>query len=139
PAPHKCYDDFSPSQLRFVLPLRLEFFFVLFLAPFSLTLFCSAAFARALLARPALPAPKRRRAVGLAVASALIFGVCFAPYNVSHVVGFWQGRSPGWRVYATLLSGLNAALDPLVFYCSSGRVRRALGGVGRWLRRGWKG
>ncbi|XP_039553316.1 free fatty acid receptor 2-like, partial [Passer montanus] len=124
--PPRCYDDFSAAQLRFVLPLRLEFFFVLFLAPFSVTVFCYVGFVRALLARPALPAAKRRRAVGLAVATMLIFGLCFAPYNVSHVVGFWQGRSPGWRVYATLLSGLNAALDPLVFYCSCGAVRQAL-------------
>uniref|UniRef100_A0A8C3MER2 Free fatty acid receptor 1 n=1 Tax=Geospiza parvula TaxID=87175 RepID=A0A8C3MER2_GEOPR len=79
--PPRCYDDFSAAQLRFVLPLRLEFFFVLFLAPFSVT-----------------------------------------------------GRSPGWRVYATLLSGLNAALDPLVFYCSCGAVRQALAGSWAALR-----
>ncbi|XP_014749680.1 PREDICTED: free fatty acid receptor 2-like, partial [Sturnus vulgaris] len=130
----KCYDDFSAAQLRFVLPLRLEFFFLLFLLPFSVTVFCYVGFVRALLARPALPPAKRRRAVALAVATMVIFGLCFAPYNVSHVVGFWQGRSPGWRVYATLLSGLNAAIDPLVFYCSSGAVRHALGGAGNALR-----
>ncbi|NXH51322.1 FFAR3 protein, partial [Rhabdornis inornatus] len=124
--------------LRFVLPLRLEFFFVLFLVPFSVTVFCYVGFVRALLARPALPLAKRRRAVGLAVATMVIFGLCFAPYNVSHVVGFWQGRSPGWRVYATLLSGLNAALDPLVFYFSSGAVRQALSGAAAALGGGWR-
>ncbi|CAN8173988.1 unnamed protein product [Coccothraustes coccothraustes] len=134
PSPPRCYDDFSAAQLRFVLPLRLEFFFILFLAPFSVTVFCYVGFVRALLARPALPAAKRRRAVGLAVATMVIFGLCFAPYNVSHLVGFWQGRSPGWRVYATLLSGLNAALDPLVFYCSCGALRQALAGLGRGIR-----
>ncbi|NWR44240.1 FFAR3 protein, partial [Regulus satrapa] len=137
PATLRCYDDFSPSQLRFVLPLRLEFFFVLFLAPFSVTVFCYVGLIRALIARPALPAAKRRRAVGLAVATVVIFGLCFAPYNVSHVVGFWQGRSPGWRVYATLLSSLNAALDPLVVYCSSGSVRQALGEARVALRAWW--
>ncbi|XP_042636140.1 uncharacterized protein LOC117011394 [Catharus ustulatus] len=136
-APFKCYDDFSEEQLRYVLPLRLEFFFILFLIPFSTTIFCYVGFVRALLARPALPAAKRRRAVGLAVATMVIFGLCFAPYNVSHVVGFWQGRSPGWRVYATLLSGLNAALDPLVFYFSSGAVRQALSGAGAALGGCW--
>ncbi|NXR23853.1 FFAR3 protein, partial [Cinclus mexicanus] len=125
------------GELRFVLPLRLEFFFILFLIPFSTTIFCYVGFVRALLARPALPVAKRRRAVGLAVATMVIFGLCFAPYNVSHVVGFWQGRSPAWRVYATLLSGLNAALDPLVFYFSSGAVRQALGGAGQALRGVW--
>uniref|UniRef100_A0A8U8C376 Free fatty acid receptor 1 n=1 Tax=Geospiza parvula TaxID=87175 RepID=A0A8U8C376_GEOPR len=84
------------GRLRFVLPLRLEFFFVLFLAPFSVTVFCL-----------------RRLRAGAAGA----------------------GRSPGWRVYATLLSGLNAALDPLVFYCSCGAVRQALAGSWAALRR----
>uniref|UniRef100_A0A8U8BXU0 Free fatty acid receptor 1 n=1 Tax=Geospiza parvula TaxID=87175 RepID=A0A8U8BXU0_GEOPR len=96
--PPRCYDDFSAAQLRFVLPLRLEFFFVLFLAPFSVTVFCL----------------RRLRAGAAGAAGA--------------------GRSPGWRVYATLLSGLNAALDPLVFYCSCGAVRQALAGSWAALR-----
>ncbi|NXA16635.1 FFAR3 protein, partial [Sapayoa aenigma] len=124
--PYRCYDDFSADQLSFVLPLRLELFLVLFLLPFSVTVFCYVGFVRALLARPNIPRGKRQRAVGLAVATMVNFGVCFAPYNLSHVVGFVQGRSPSWRVYATLLTSLNTALDPLVFYFSSGTVRQAL-------------
>ncbi|KAM9603359.1 free fatty acid receptor 2-like [Morphnus guianensis] len=125
----KCYDDFSEDQLSFVLPLRLELFLVLFLLPFTVTIFCYINFVRALLARPNIPLEKKQRAVGLAVATMVNFGVCFAPYNLSHVVGFVEKRSPDWRVYALLLTSLNAALDPLVFYFSSTAVQRAMAGV----------
>ncbi|XP_064359609.1 free fatty acid receptor 3-like [Dromaius novaehollandiae] len=125
----RCYDDFSKAQLRFVLPLRLELFLVLFLLPFAVTVFCYVNFVRALLARPNIPLRKKQRAVGLAVATMVNFGLCFAPYNLSHVVGFAQQRSPGWRPYALVLTSLNAALDPLVFYCSSAAVQRAVAAV----------
>lgn len=125
----KCYDDFSEDQLSFVLPLRLELFLVLFLLPFTVTIFCYINFVRALLARPNIPLEKKQRAVGLAVATMVNFGVCFAPYNLSHVVGFVEKRSPDWRVYALLFTSLNAALDPLVFYFSSTAVQRAMARV----------
>ncbi|KFO15197.1 Free fatty acid receptor 2, partial [Balearica regulorum gibbericeps] len=124
-----CYDDFSEDQLSFVLPLRLELFLVLFLLPFAVTIFCYINFVRALLARPNIPLEKKQRAVGLAVATMVNFGVCFAPYNISHVVGFVEKRSPDWRVYALLLTSLNAALDPVIFYFSSTAVQRAMAGV----------
>ncbi|NWX49582.1 FFAR3 protein, partial [Steatornis caripensis] len=120
-----CYDDFSEDQLSFVLPLRLELFLVLFLLPFTVTIFCYINFVRALLARPNIPLEKKQRAVGLAVATMVNFGACFAPYNISHVVGFVERRSPDWRVYALLLTSLNAALDPFIFYFSSTAVQRA--------------
>ncbi|NXA22944.1 FFAR3 protein, partial [Ibidorhyncha struthersii] len=122
---YRCYDDFSKDQLSFVLPLRLELFLVLFLLPFAVTVFCYVNFVRVLLARPNIPLEKKQRAVGLAVATMINFGVCFAPYNVSHVVGFVEKRSPSWRVYVLLLTSLNAALDPVIFYFSSTAVQRA--------------
>ncbi|XP_009885548.1 PREDICTED: motilin receptor-like [Charadrius vociferus] len=128
-APFRCYDDFSDDQLSFVLPLRLELFLILFLLPFAVTLFCYVNFVRVLLARPNIPLEKKQRAVGLAVATMVNFGVCFAPYNVSHVVGFVEKRSPSWRVYVLLLTSLNAALDPVIFYFSSTAVQRATAGV----------
>ncbi|NXT96376.1 FFAR3 protein, partial [Anhinga rufa] len=121
-----CYDDFSRDQLSFVLPLRLELFLVLFLLPFTVTIFCYTNFVRALLARPNIPLEKKQRAVGLAVATMINFGVCFAPYNISHVVGFVKKQSPDWRVYVLLLTSLNAALDPVIFYFSSTAVQRAM-------------
>ncbi|NWI23239.1 FFAR3 protein, partial [Sula dactylatra] len=122
---YKCYDDFSPDQLKFVLPLRLELFLILFLLPFAVTIFCYTNFVRALLARPNIPLEKKQRAMGLAVATMVNFGVCFAPYNISHVVGFVKKQSPDWRVYVLLLTSLNAALDPVIFYFSSTAVQRA--------------
>ncbi|NXK24008.1 FFAR3 protein, partial [Arenaria interpres] len=129
PTPLKCYDDFSPDQLSFVLPLRLTLFLVLFLLPFTVTIFCYVNFVRVLLARPNIPLEKKQRAVGLAVATMVNFGVCFAPYNISHVVGFVEKKSPQWRVYALLLTSLNAALDPVIFYFSSRAVQKAVRGV----------
>uniref|UniRef100_A0A8D0FJQ2 Free fatty acid receptor 2 n=1 Tax=Strix occidentalis caurina TaxID=311401 RepID=A0A8D0FJQ2_STROC len=123
---YKCYDDFSDDQLSFVLPLRLELFLLLFLLPFAITIFCYINFIRVLLARPNIPLEKKQRAIGLAVATVVNFGVCFAPYNVSHVVGFVEKRSPDWRVYALVLTSLNAALDPVVFYFSSTAVQKAV-------------
>ncbi|NWX16891.1 FFAR2 protein, partial [Aegotheles bennettii] len=125
----KCYDDFSTTQLRFVLPLRLELFLVLFLLPFAITIFCYVTLVKVLLSRPNISKEKKQRAVGLAVATMVNFGVCFAPYNLSHLVGFVENQSPPWRVYALLLSSFNAALDPLVFYFSSTAVQRAVAGV----------
>ncbi|KAF1441462.1 FFAR2 protein, partial [Pygoscelis papua] len=124
-ANRSCYDDFTRVQLSFVLPLRLELFIVLFLLPFTITIFCYTNFVQALLARPNIPLEKKQRAVGLAVATTVNFGVCFMPYNISHLVGFVQKRSPGWRVYVLLLTSLNAALDPVIFYFSSTAVQRA--------------
>ncbi|NXL01982.1 FFAR3 protein, partial [Mesembrinibis cayennensis] len=123
---YKCYDDFSEDQLKFVLPLRLELFIVLFLLPFAVTVFCYTNFVRVLLARPNIPLQKKQRAVGLAVATMVNFGVCFAPYNISHVVGFVEKKSPQWRFYALTLTSLNAALDPIIFYFSSMAVQRAM-------------
>ncbi|XP_021238292.1 free fatty acid receptor 3-like [Numida meleagris] len=124
-----CYDDFSQTQLSFVLRLRLELFFVLFLLPFAITVFCYVRLIRALLTRPHIPLQKKYRTVGLAVATMVNFGVCFAPYNLSHVVGFVQQRNPEWRPYALILTTLSAALDPFIFYFSSSAVRRAVSGV----------
>ncbi|KFV44424.1 Free fatty acid receptor 3, partial [Tyto alba] len=52
---YRCYDDFSEDQLSFVLPLRLELFLVLFLLPFTITIFCYINFVRVLVSRPNIP------------------------------------------------------------------------------------
>uniref|UniRef100_A0A8D0HF95 Free fatty acid receptor 1 n=1 Tax=Sphenodon punctatus TaxID=8508 RepID=A0A8D0HF95_SPHPU len=120
-----CYEKFSPSQLHILLPVRLEMFFVLFCLPFVITLFCYVNFVRILTSLPKIQASRKQRAVGLAVATFLNFCICFAPYNISHIVGFIQNDSPEWRVHALLLSTLNAALDPAIFYFSSTTVQLA--------------
>ncbi|XP_006118190.2 free fatty acid receptor 2-like [Pelodiscus sinensis] len=114
-----CSEHFSPTQLQVLLCVQLEFFIVLFCLPFIITVFCYVNFVRILVALPNILARKKQRAVGLVVATLFNFIVCFAPYNLSHVVGFVQNDSPPWKVYALLLSTLNTCLDPAIFYFSS--------------------
>ncbi|XP_060641648.1 free fatty acid receptor 2-like [Anolis sagrei] len=120
----KCYEKFSPRQLHILLPVRLELCVSLFLVPFFVSLFCYVNLIRILTSLPNIQARRKQRAVGLAVVTLLNFAICFAPYNISHIVGFIQNDSPDWRVYALLLSTLNASLDPAIFYFSSTAIQR---------------
>ncbi|XP_074242648.1 free fatty acid receptor 2 [Saimiri boliviensis] len=122
-----CYENFTDRQLEVVLPVRLELCLVLFLIPMVVTIFCYWRFVRIMLSQPHVGAQRRRRAVGLAVVTLLNFLVCFGPYNVSHLVGYYQKKSPWWRTIAVVFSSLNASVDPLLFYFSSSVVRRAFG------------
>ncbi|XP_072472431.1 free fatty acid receptor 2 [Notamacropus eugenii] len=124
---YECYDNFNDSQLTVVLSFRLEVCLVLFCLPMAVTIFCYWRFVCLMLDQPQVGVKKQRRAVGLAVVTLLNFLLCFAPYNVSHVVGFFEGQTPTWRRYTVLFSALNAGLDPLLFYFSSSAVRRAAG------------
>uniref|UniRef100_UPI002DDDBD52 Free fatty acid receptor 2 n=1 Tax=Homo sapiens TaxID=9606 RepID=UPI002DDDBD52 len=112
-----CYENFTDNQLDVVLPVRLELCLVLFFIPMAVTIFCYWRFVWIMLSQPG--AQRRRRAVGLAVVTLLNFLVCFGPYNVSHLVGYHQRKSPWWRSIAVVFSSLNASLDPLLFYFSS--------------------
>lgn len=122
-----CYENFTQEQLDVVLPVRLELCLVLFFVPMAVTIFCYWRFVWIMLTQPHVGAQRRRRAVGLAVVTLLNFLVCFGPYNMSHLVGFYLRQSPSWRVEAVVFSSLNASLDPLLFYFSSSVVRRAFG------------
>ncbi|XP_058565006.1 free fatty acid receptor 2-like [Neofelis nebulosa] len=121
-----CCDNFTQEQLAILLPVRLELCLTLFLIPMLVTIFCYWRFVHIMLSRPQVGTRKRWRAVALAAVTLFNFLVCFGPYNVSHVVGFLEGKSEKWRVYAVLLSALNACIDPLVFYFSSSVMRKAL-------------
>ncbi|XP_069596947.1 free fatty acid receptor 2-like [Ranitomeya imitator] len=120
----KCYEQFSKEQLKILLPVRLELGVVLFFIPVIITLFCYINFVRILLSLPNIQKKRKQRAIGLALATLANFCICFAPYNVSHIVGFIQNESPSWRVNALLLSTFNAALDPIVFYYTSTTVKK---------------
>ncbi|XP_036130587.1 free fatty acid receptor 2 [Molossus molossus] len=122
-----CYENFTEYQLKVVLPVRLELCLVLFFIPMAVTIFCYWRFVWIMLTQPHVRAQRRRRAVGLAIVTLLNFLVCFGPYNVSHLVGFYTKQSPKWRAEAVVFSSLNASLDPLLFYFSSSDVRRAVG------------
>ncbi|XP_060042450.1 free fatty acid receptor 2-like [Erinaceus europaeus] len=139
-----CYDGFNPEQLDVLLPVRLELCLVLFFIPMFVTIFCYWRFVRIMLSRPQVGARKRWRAVALAAVTLFNFLVCFGPYNLSHVIGFFQRQSLDWRVCAVFLGALNACVDPLIFYFSSSAVRRAfhkrqqkLQNWGAWLLRFW--
>nr|DBA15801.1 TPA: hypothetical protein GDO54_003265 [Pyxicephalus adspersus] len=120
-----CYNAFSPSQLKILLPVRLEISVLLFFIPFLITVFCYSNFIKIILSQARLEKKRKMRAICLVVVTLLNFILCFMPYNLSHVVGFFQGTSPHWRVYALLLSTFNASLDPLIFYFSSASFKKA--------------
>ncbi|XP_036296885.1 free fatty acid receptor 2 [Pipistrellus kuhlii] len=122
-----CYENFTDDQLKVVIPVRLELCLVLFFIPMGVTIFCYWRFVWIMLTQPHVGVQRRRRAVGLAVVTLLNFLVCFGPYNVSHLVGFYTKKSPKWRAEAVVFSSLNASLDPLLFYFSSSDVRRTVG------------
>ncbi|XP_066494925.1 free fatty acid receptor 2-like [Tiliqua scincoides] len=119
-----CFMVFSESQLRILLPVRLELCVVLFFLPFLITIFCYVNVIRILASLPNVPPHKKQRAMGLAVVTLLNFTICFGLFNISHIVGFIQNRSPNWRVEGFLLSTFNTTLDPAVFFYSSATIRR---------------
>ncbi|KAG9462714.1 hypothetical protein GDO78_023265 [Eleutherodactylus coqui] len=120
----QCYQSFSPEQRKLLLPFRLEGSLLLFYIPFMITIFCYFNFIRLLLSMTKISRKKKYRAICLAVATLFNFTLCFAPYNISHIVGFFQNKNPRWRVYALLLTTLNASIDPIIFYYSSTAVQR---------------
>eukprot|EP00079_Xenopus_tropicalis_P011871 XP_002938261.2 PREDICTED: free fatty acid receptor 3-like [Xenopus tropicalis] len=120
----RCYDQFSPEQLKILLPVRLEMFVVLFCIPLLVTVFCYFNFVKILVAQPRIQKEKKKRAIGLVVATLINFILCFMPYNVSHVVGYMEGESPLWRTYVLLLSTFNSTVDPVIFYFSSASFKK---------------
>ncbi|KAM4014734.1 free fatty acid receptor 2-like isoform 1-T6 [Anomaloglossus baeobatrachus] len=138
---NKCYDQFNEDQLKILLPVRLELGVVLFFIPSIITLFCYINFVRILMSLPNIQKKRKQRAIGLALATLTNFCICFAPYNISHIVGFIQNESPQWRVNALLLSTFNAALDPIIFYYTSTTVKKTffnfIGNILMKLRNLW--
>lgn len=116
-----CYENFS---LDVILPVRLEICLVFFCLPFIVTLFCYVKVIQILYSLANFPASKKQRAVGLAMATLLSFVICFAPFNISHIVGFIQKEGPPWRLEGFLFSTLNASIDPIIFYFSSKAIRQ---------------
>uniref|UniRef100_A0A8C9YA87 G-protein coupled receptors family 1 profile domain-containing protein n=1 Tax=Sander lucioperca TaxID=283035 RepID=A0A8C9YA87_SANLU len=124
-----CYADFTETQLKVLLPVRLELCVVLFCIPFLISSFCYINFIRILSKLQHIDRRRRLRAIGMALGTLLVFALCFGPYNMSHIVGFITWKSPDWRDKALLCSTFNACLDPLIFYFSSSAVRKTVGSV----------
>ncbi|XP_070620058.1 free fatty acid receptor 3-like [Erythrolamprus reginae] len=125
PSRNVCYDLFTEKQLQILLPVRLEVSIVLFLVPFLITCFCYFGFVRIVISSPRIHRSKKHRAVGLVAATLAVFIICFAPYNISHVVSYVQWENPEWRMKVLLLSTFNACLDPIIFYFSSSAVKHS--------------
>ncbi|XP_030639069.1 free fatty acid receptor 2-like [Chanos chanos] len=114
-----CYDNFTQEQLNVVLPMRLELCIVLYFIPLVVCTFCYFRFIFILNRASSLHPGKKKRAVGMAVGTLLVFVVCFMPYNITHVQGFITWNNVPWRSEALLLTTINTILDPVTFYFSS--------------------
>ena len=77
-------------------PVRLELCLVLFI-PMVVTIFCYWHFVHVVLSWAQLGPWKCWRAVGLVTVTLFKFLVCLAPYNVSHVAGFFHRKSQSWQ------------------------------------------
>uniref|UniRef100_A0A3Q0R559 Si:ch211-231m23.4 n=1 Tax=Amphilophus citrinellus TaxID=61819 RepID=A0A3Q0R559_AMPCI len=118
-----CYEHFTEKQLGVLLPLRVEFFFVLCLIPLLICIYCYLRCILILYSRPNISQMQKQKAMGMALGTLAVFLICVLPYNLSHIVGYFQGNSPEWRYYTLLLSCFNTCIDPIIFYFSSSTFR----------------
>ncbi|KAK7886080.1 hypothetical protein WMY93_025701 [Mugilogobius chulae] len=121
-----CYEDFTDKQLQILLPVRLEFFVVLCLIPLLICVFCYLRCIYLLYTRPRISPQQKQKAIGMAVGTLAVFLVCMLPYNLTHLLGYFEGQSLVWRYYTLLLSTFNTCLDPIIFYFSSSAFRGRL-------------
>ncbi|KAG9465485.1 hypothetical protein GDO78_018208, partial [Eleutherodactylus coqui] len=96
-----CYDNFTETQLELIIPARLELSIVLFFFPLSITIFCYMRCIQ-ILKRSCMHVKHKKRAIRVAVTTLTVFIVCFAPYNISHIVGFVEKTNVSWRSAALL-------------------------------------
>uniref|UniRef100_UPI00358E250D proteinase-activated receptor 2-like n=1 Tax=Myxine glutinosa TaxID=7769 RepID=UPI00358E250D len=132
-----CYDVFPKSDkvVTFFQAYCIVFFIVVFLAPFSTTVFCYLSVIRTLLTGGG-PQGKgsrvRRRAIQLSIVVLLTFIICFAPCNlvlITHsLLHRTQGQSGLYGVYklCLALSSLNTCFDPFVYYLVLRDFRRRI-------------
>ncbi|XP_006011340.2 free fatty acid receptor 2-like [Latimeria chalumnae] len=132
-----CYDNFTEQQLDLLAPVRLEISIVLFFLPLILTAFCYLRCIRILI-RTKLSERKKKRAIALAMSTLATFVMCFAPYNISHVVGFVLHQNLWWRKLALLCTTCNAFLDPFIFFFLSSTMERTFHQCWQLLRRKWE-
>ncbi|XP_073677575.1 free fatty acid receptor 3-like [Garra rufa] len=124
--PQRCYSNFTAKQLRELLPARLSIVVVFFLLPLFICCFCYISLIRILIKCPLFKRQRKLRVIGLVVGTLLVFAISFAPYNASHIVGFIKKENPNWRNKTLMLSTLNACFDPIIFFCISKDMRKAI-------------
>nr|XP_055067911.1 free fatty acid receptor 2-like isoform X2 [Misgurnus anguillicaudatus]XP_055067912.1 free fatty acid receptor 2-like isoform X2 [Misgurnus anguillicaudatus] len=120
---NSCQEEFSDIQLKISVPYRLEIFVVLLCAPFLICCFCYIKFIHILSNLPDMNAKMRKRAIGMAVVTLLVFIICFIPFNIFLVEGYDGSDSTEWRLCTLVPCTLNACLDPFIFYLSSSAFR----------------
>ncbi|XP_062895848.1 lysophosphatidic acid receptor 5-like [Mobula hypostoma] len=147
----RCFEGFSDHAWRSeLLPLVAVAEILGFLLPLATVLYCSARVLEALWKGGVLGGPAgqrkskgkwRRKTILLLVANALIFVVCFAPYNLvlavyalsrSDLLNLSGASEKTLRLtlqVTVLLSGTNCCLDPLVYYYSTEGFRSTFRGV----------
>ncbi|KAM4550126.1 free fatty acid receptor 3 [Fundulus diaphanus] len=120
-----CFEHFNETQLKVLLPLRLEMAIVLFIVPLFVTSFCTLRCVT-LVWRSNLPPLGKKRVLAVALSTLAVFVICYAPYNTSHIVGFVQQKSVYWRTIAMLTSSCNVFLEPVVMLMLSPVVSRGI-------------
>ncbi|XP_077050929.1 free fatty acid receptor 3 [Siphateles boraxobius] len=133
--PQRCYSNFTAKQLTELLPVLLSIAVVFFFLPLLTCCSCYINFIRILLKLPLIKRQRRLRAVGMALGTLLVFASSFAPYNISHLVGFIKKEIPKWSTTALILSTLNASYDPIIYFCISREMRSAIKVVLRFFSR----
>ncbi|XP_062841529.1 free fatty acid receptor 3 [Trichomycterus rosablanca] len=127
----KCYENFTHEQLNILLPLRLEMSVLLFAVPLLISVFCTLR-CLALIRHSCLSAGSKRRVLAMELSALIVFVVCYAPYNVSHVAGFVINDNVKWRDEAIVTSCCNVFLEPVVMLVlSPSRPRILLWGLCR--------
>ncbi|XDV34144.1 hypothetical protein PO909_004342 [Leuciscus waleckii] len=124
--PQRCYSDITAKQLTELFPVLLSIAVVFFFLPLITCCFCYINFICILLKLPLIKRKRRLRAVGMALGTLLVFASSFAPYNISHLVGYIQKEHPKWSATALILSTINACYDPIIFFCISKEMRSAI-------------
>ncbi|XP_051527660.1 free fatty acid receptor 3 [Myxocyprinus asiaticus] len=124
--PQQCFFNFTGKQLKDLLKMRLVAVVLFFCAPLIICCFCYISVIRILSKLPLIRRCRRLRAIGLALGTLLVFAICFAPFSVSHLVGYVRQENPKWRMKALMLSTLNACFDPIIFFCISSEMRMAI-------------
>ncbi len=123
---HNCFNDFTAKQLRTLFPVRLCIAAVFFLLPFLICCFCYIGLICILMKRPIFKRQRKLRVIRLVVGTLLVFAISFAPYNASHVVGFINKQVPDWRMKTLMLNTLNTCFDPIIYFCISKDMRKAI-------------
>ncbi|XP_043074347.1 free fatty acid receptor 3 [Puntigrus tetrazona] len=124
--PQRCYSNFTAKQLKALLPARLGIVVMFFLLPLPICCFCYISLICNLIKCPLFKRQRKLRVIGLVAGTLLVFAICFAPYNASHIAGFVKKENPDWRMTTLMLSTLNACFDPIIYFCISKDMRRVI-------------